>query len=825
MKRIKILSEYRAVIFTVLIIIAVVVTGTILYINLYGISKKVSESKLTNSQASIITRQILVELRSEENNVNSFHLTRDSSYIAAFNKTVPNLEKQISALKKNSIENEGLIIDSIINLTRERFSLFKVQFYIEDPILVTNELNIISQQIDETYGQQRRLNISNANADTLKKMGDFFRRLFGRKVVSQDTEGKKIKQALKNNDSLNPKEKLESAVLEVRASQIQQLSNFKRSDYQLSQEALHIMEKINSFADELKRIEDSKALKESKEIKIEVNKLKYYSIIFSIIISCFLFVLVFLIRNYIKKKNQFEMSLIESKQRAEDYAKTKETFLANMSHEIKTPLNAIYGFTEQILSGELKPEQEQQLNIVKSSAAYLTKLVNNILTYSKLQSGKSQLEITSFNLRKELLYIEELFRNQANSKGITLLFEIDDSLPEIIKSDVNKIKQVIFNIVGNAIKFTNKGNVKFALRIIGNKESKSIKIIVSDTGIGIEEDKIPRLFNEFEQGDDKIFKKYGGTGLGLVITKQIVEQLYGKINLTSKAKVGTNVTITIPIESSPELQIKSEDDISRKPDIEILKETRILIVDDEEFNRLLLRSILKKYQVTIFEATNGNEAIVAVKTQLLDLIIMDIRMPEKNGIDASLEIRRFEKTLPILASTAIISEEKVAECIQAGINGFVFKPFIEKELLENLINTLKNHSRNENTKYPAPDQKSEGEPGKHKIIRIENIREYSGDDEGFRKEMIQLFYKSINEGWCQIEKYAGENNYSAISEVAHKIIPSCKHFEANDLFEILKFFESLRDQNKIELPEFNKNLAALRLQINLVNNELEIQLQ
>ena len=429
MKRIKILSEYRAVIFTVLIIIAVVVTGTILYINLYGISKKVSESKLTNSQASIITRQILVELRSEENNVNSFHLTRDSSYIAAFNKTVPNLEKQISALKKNSIENEGLIIDSIINLTRERFSLFKVQFYIEDPILVTNELNIISQQIDETYGQQRRLNISNANADTLKKMGDFFRRLFGRKVVSQDIEGKRIKQALKYNDSLNPKEKLESAVLEVRTSQMQQLSNFKRSDYQLSQESLHLMERINSFADELKRIENSKALKESKEIKIEVNKLKYYSIIFSIIISCFLFVLVYLIRNYIKKKNQFEMSLIESKQRAEDYAKTKETFLANMSHEIKTPLNAIYGFTEQILSGELKPEQEQQLNIVKSSAAYLTKLVNNILTYSKLQSGKSQLEITSFNLRKELLYIKELLGNQANSKGITLLFEIDDSLP------------------------------------------------------------------------------------------------------------------------------------------------------------------------------------------------------------------------------------------------------------------------------------------------------------------------------------------------------------------------------------------------------------
>lgn len=214
MKRIKILSEYRAVIFTVLIIIAVVITGTILYIDLYGISKKVSESKLTNSQASIITKQILVELRSDENNVNSFHLTRDSSYIAAFNKTVPILEKQISALKKNSIEyeNEGQIIDSIINLTRKRFSLFKVQFYTEDPIMVTNELNIISQQIDETYRRQEGLNISNANADTLKKMGDFFRRLFGRKEVTRDT--------IENKRIINSKDQLKNTILKVKSSQM-----------------------------------------------------------------------------------------------------------------------------------------------------------------------------------------------------------------------------------------------------------------------------------------------------------------------------------------------------------------------------------------------------------------------------------------------------------------------------------------------------------------------------------------------------------------------------------------------------------------------------
>lgn len=826
MRRIKILSEYKAIIFTILIIVAVAITGFFLYISLLNISKKVSESKLTNSTASTITRQILIELRSDENNVNSFHLSHDSSYITAFYNTIPNLEKQISALNKLNTSNidEGQIIDSIINLTRERFELFKVQFSIEDPIIITNELNIISQKIDEIYKQHEGKYISNANADTLKKIGAFFKRLFGKKEVSSVTSNKIPKDASNITDSLSSKEKLESTVLEVKSSQMQQLSKYKQSDYQLSQEAIHIMERINYFAEELKLSEDIRANQESNEIKQEVNNLKYYSILLSIIISCFLFLLVYLIRNFIKKKNQYESSLVESKQRAEDYAKTKEAFLANMSHEIKTPLNAIYGFTEQILSGELKPEQERQLNIVKSSASYLTKLVNNILIYAKLQSGKTQLEITNFNLKKELLNIEELFRNQASLKGIQLIFKIDKNLPDIIKSDVNKVKQVLFNILGNAIKFTNEGSVILEIKFTGNKENNLLTIIASDTGIGIEEEKIPKLFNEFEQGDDKIYEKYGGTGLGLVITKQIVEQLNGKINLTSKAMVGTIVTISFPIESSTELLIKNEDNILHNPEIEVLKGTRILIVDDEEFNRLLLKSILKKYDITIFEAVNGIEAIRVIKSQKPDLVIMDIRMPEMNGIEATEEIRKFEKSMPVLASTAALSEEKVAQCLHAGMNGFVFKPFIEKELLENLINTLKFPGKTENINFQISDQLPDLRSVKQKNINLENITEDQKGDEAFRKEMIQLFYTSINNGLNQIEKYAVEKKYSEISEIAHKIIPSCKHYEANGLYNILKYFDNLKNQTDFGLSEFNVMLAELRNQVDFINHEIEMYL-
>jgi len=534
--------------------------------------------------------------------------------------------------------------------------------------------------------------------------------------------------------------------------------------------------------------------------------------------------LVYLFRNYIKKKNQYEHALLESKQKAEELAKAKESFLANMSHEIKTPLNAIYGFTEQILSGELNPEQKIQLNVVKSSAAYLTKLVNDILTYAKLQSGKSQLEITSFNLKKEFSEIVELFKNQANSKGILLLPKIDEFFPEIIKSDKNKLKQVIFNIFGNAIKFTNKGEVKISLKIIESKETNLLRIVVSDTGIGIDENKLPKLFKEFEQGDAQINKKYGGSGLGLVITKQIIEQLSGKINITSKENVGTKVTITIPVEISTELQVKSENDINLVLDYEKLIGTKILIVDDEEFNRLLFKSILKKYQVEVFEAENGETAINLIKNHLFNLIIMDIRMPEKNGIETTKEIRIFNQKLPILASTAEISEENIVKCVSAGMNGLVFKPFTEKELLEKIIEAISGNNKTENKKFPIVEIIPEAKKTNQRIINLDNITEYSNGDENFRKEMLQLFYNSINKALNQIEEFVETKNYSNVSEVAHKIIPSCKHFEAYELYNILKYFENLKNIQNVELIEIKKNLEELRNQINIINKELELLL-
>lgn len=820
-------SEYRAVIFTLTIIFMIVLTGFFFYKNLTDISKKVSSSIQTEIPASILTEQLLNELHTAENNANSYSLTRDLSSIRAFYKSSPILTNYYLTLKKITTTNykENQFVDSIILLSCERFILLKLQSYIDDPIKVTNELSLISKKIDETYlasqNDEKNLLQKIEFEDSIRKHKGFFKKLFSKKKEVKDTANIALASISKKNQDSKYKAQLKNAVFKVKSSQIEQLSEYRQSEYKLSQEASQITNRIIHFNDEIKKIEKAEALQATKMINKEVETVKIYSILFSIIISCFLFVLIYLIRSYVKKKSQFELSLLESKLRAEELAKTKETFLANMSHEIKTPLNAISGFTEQILGSDLSPEQARQLTIVKNSANYLTKLVNNILMYAKLQAGKTQLEIINFNVTEEFQEIEELFKSQAKSKGVDFFIKINQSVPTYLAGDLHKIKQIMFNIIGNAMKFTNKGSVHAYLNYAQISDTKFIEIKVIDTGRGIEKDILPILFNEYEQGDNKIHQKYGGTGLGLAITKQLVEQMSGSIELKSEIKVGTEVILKIAVEVPGNSSRIEKSKLEKIKTISHLEGLRVLIADDEEFNRLLLKSILVKQKIRILEAENGSEAVTIAKNSEVDLIIMDVSMPIKNGIDATIEIRKFNKNIPIIASTAVVSEEKIAACMHAGMNDIVFKPFSEKEMIEKIVLILSDDPKEINRSSVTlnhPENTSE----KNTIINLESLNNYN--DENFRKEMIQIFHKSINKSLIEIEELATKNNYSEISEIAHKIIPSCRHFEAYIILNCLKYFEGLRDQKSFNEKEFSENLMKFKNQITLINAELKVYL-
>ena len=811
------ISEFRTILVIVLILVVVSAAGVFLYKKLSQTSRKISESIKTEVPASFVAKQILLELRTAENNARSYYLTQDMSYIVSFYESAPRIENQISLLNNYAFKNksEKSIIDSVIKLSRQRFNLIKQQSYFNDPSVVTQQLSAISEKIDETYATGN--NHVTTNIDSIKKKEGFFKRIFQKKTPKKETKLSEADQdSLKKTETNISKKQLKAVVKKVETSQLEQLEEFKQLEYAYAQRDHIMSEKINLYTDELKLREDLKTQEITSDAKKQVNDIKFFSIIFSLVITCLLFTLIYLITSYIKKKNQVEATLTQSKQHADELAKAKETFLANMSHEIKTPLNAIYGFTEQILAGDLESEQREQLKIVKNSAAYLTKLVNNILTYSKLQAGKDKLDISIFNLKEEFQEIEALFKNQAKTKGIDFLVDTSKFSAAFVLGDLNKLKQILFNLIGNALKFTTKGKVTIHLsqKILNHVYWMDFRI--KDTGKGIAKDDLPRLFNEFEQVGKNVQKEFGGTGLGLVITKQIVERLGGKIVIKSELNSGTEVKVSIPFVIAEAPSDTSVEQISATDQFSFENKT-ILIVDDDEFNRLLIKSVLKKYKLLFLEAKNGNEAIQLVESKKIDAVLMDLRMPQKNGIETTIDIRKFNKTLPIIGATAEANEEKIAQCIAAGMNSVILKPFTGSQLIEALTGVFEKGSV---VNSPNLEQISDSEFGTD-TINAASLNQYSAEDDSFKIEMIRLFYTSINNALVQIEDAASKKDFKTVGELAHKIIPSCKHFEATKLIGTLKQLELLIDEQLIDETKTLQQITSMKEQIKHINAQLQ----
>lgn len=819
-------SEFRFVVLLALLVVLVSVSGLVLYRNLSAVARKVGTSAKIETRNSLVLRQILIDLREAENEVKSYNLTYSKEHLIAFYNTISVFERQMvdlgNAPKYN--QDERFIINNVLALAEKRFELLKQQLYLDDEEKITDELNAISVKIDEVY-QKRLANETKSGQtepgfiETPEKKESFFKRLFGKKEKPQDRAKKEVlaTPGFQEKSMAKLQGELKSTVKKVKTNQLEKLAERKSRELQLSKDGQTLTKQMRQLVDALETQENQLLAKRIETAKQDMNTIRSFSILFSVVISVLLILVAYLIYNYVRKKREYELALITAKRNAEDLAKTKETFLADMSHEIKTPLNAIYGFTEQVLNSDLTTRQYEQLNIVRKSADYLAKLVNNILNYSKLQAGKIKIENSDFNLKRELEDMAILFSSQIEDKPVKLHISKTPELADYINGDLTKIKQVLFNLIGNAIKFTERGeiNVMVANRKLNGHDA--LYITVDDTGIGIPPEKISRVFNEYEQADTTISKKYGGTGLGLMITKKLIEQLNGTISLKSVVGKGTKFEVYIPFNEVTKREHVPADRSMLMPEIlTTLQHKKILIVDDEEFNRLLLQSILSKYNIQIFEAINGTEAVHLVKNHFLDLVIMDLNMPDKDGINACTEIRQFNTTIPILVSTAAISEEKINQCLKEGFNGFVYKPFTEKDLLETLIPQLANSKKVKSQTETEPEEH-------HYKINLNHLEAMSNGDELFARELVEIFYKSINKTSLDISAACGNSDWGKVSDLAHKSMAACKHFDAMDLYNCLKYFENLRNGTP-DYQELRQRLEQLNLEVQNINQELQLYL-
>jgi PAS domain S-box-containing protein len=390
----------------------------------------------------------------------------------------------------------------------------------------------------------------------------------------------------------------------------------------------------------------------------------------------------------ITEKKVAEDHLIKAKESAEAAVRSKSDFLANMSHEIRTPLNAVLGLTGLLLNSDLTAQERNYVETVRSSGNTLLSVINDILDYSKIEGGKMELESQPFHLRECIAVAVDLVKAAADQKGLVMKYELDQSIPEYFKGDVTRLRQVLVNLLGNAVKFTHDGTIEISVAgtPIAAKVGKQYELhfSISDTGIGIPEEKLDRLFQSFSQVDSTTTRKYGGTGLGLAISRKLVELMAGEIWVVSKPGLGSTFHFTIQVEEAEMILNPADPGVMRPREAgnpKTVRPLRILLAEDNAVNQMVAIQMLKRLGYSADVAGNGLEVLQALERQPYDVVLMDVQMPEMDGLVAAQEIRKLWPKGPrIIAITAYALKGDRERCLAAGMDDYISKPIVIEEL-------------------------------------------------------------------------------------------------------------------------------------------------
>ncbi len=503
----------------------------------------------------------------------------------------------------------------------------------------------------------------------------------------------------------------------------------------------------------------------------------------------------YIILRDITERKQAIKKLVDAKDVAENNMKIRQQFLANMSHEVRTPMNAIIGLSNLLLDGKLVGKQKEFANSIKLSADNLLVIINDILDISKIESGKLTIESVSFNFYKLIEGVKSIFKHKIEEKDIKFIIDIQEEIPEFLVGDPTRLNQILLNLIGNAVKFTDKGHIALTVKISEKKlKETTLQFQVEDTGKGIAKENLKKIFNVFTQESNNTTRLYGGTGLGLAIVKQLISIQGGKITVDSIINKGSTFSAEIKYKI-PNKNKNKKVEFNSNFELSKLKESKIIMAEDYPMNQLLAKSLFDKWGINLTIVENGKILLNDLNTNSYDIILMDIQMPEMDGLEATRKLRQRGIKTPVIAITAHAFKEEQEQCIKAGMNDFISKPFKEDELKEKLITFL--NIKTTDIQYIS-NKISTPISIDISYFKLDYIKEMGAGNEQFVTEMLEMFLEQVPQLLNNIIKAVNTGNKVDVSKYAHTLQSS---------FVIIERADVQSDLKKLEL--WGKNIESL----------------
>ena len=785
--------EIQVIILTVCIGAVVIVSGKLAYESLSQIVETIHNE--ARPDLTLLTiKDITSDLNQVENSIRLYSLTGNGSFLRSYRQLGDSIQKKLEILSEYALPGSEEIshIDSVSMLTKKK-------------LLIWDQIRSLHRSKADTHKSftqlYSKIDSTIIKPDTIRFKPEpkksFFKRLFGKR----DTTTKRPFIIDKSKD----KEVIKKEIAGIEEQITTQAKNLQTKETDLFKLNINVTKLLNRNIAALELSEQEHLVQKTEEadaLAAQTNeRMKYFSVAAVILL---LTTVILIIRN-LQKNQKYQKALKQAKNEAESLAKAKEMFVATVSHEMRTPINAIYGLTGQMLKKTEQPEAVNDLKVVHRSAEHLIALVNDTLDFSKIESQKMKIEQIDFIPAEIVSEIFILHKDQAQNKGIELV--VKSELPEdlILNGDPIRLKQVLINLITNALKFTNQGQV--SLTISGQKTSPTkftLHAEVTDTGVGISQEDLPLIFEEFVQLGTDLKQKQRGAGLGLSIVKKLIQLQDGKIDVQSVLGKGTTFIIEIPYKAG-----ESGNTVPKQePKLQIPQwfgKLNLLVVDDEEFNRYVIQNILRNWGVSFDEAVNGQEAVALSRQKKYDLILMDIRMPIMDGYEATEFILKSDPNQKIVALTASSKSAEIQKIRNSGMSAFLQKPFNEEDLVKIILELLPVFSESE-PQISGEIQNS---------FNLNELERMASGDKAFFNEMLQIFIRSSEEAITKLQTHLSLKDWKSIAEVAHKLAAPAKHMQAMALYDKLKTLENqIESLSETEIESLVHNIGNEVAQIN-----------